>query len=553
MRILLIDNFDSFTYNLAQYFGELGAEVLVRRNDAVGLEEIAGLRPGALVISPGPGLPAGAGITLAAIRRFSGRLPILGVCLGHQAIAEAFGGRLVQAPVLVHGKTSKIHHRGEGIFSGLPNPFLATRYHSWLVDVDALPPELEVTATTEDGLVMALRHRRHPTFGVQFHPESILTEHGRSLLENFLQLAVPPQSGNGKSVNKSEEGAVMMQTAIRTVLEGRSLHRGEAQQAMSCLMAGEATPAQIGAFLAALRMKGETPEEIAGFAAAMREKAVPVPTRHRDAVDLCGTGGDGKGTFNISTVAGFVAAGAGVPVAKHGNRSVSSKCGSADVLQALGVEIDLGPEEIGRCLDEVGIAFLFAPRLHPAMKYAIGPRREIGARTVFNILGPICNPAGVRRQLIGVYDRKLLRLLAEVLLRLGSEHVLLVHSAEGLDEISIAGATYAAELRNGEIRELELTPADFGLQPEPLPPAGGDARANAEIALAILRGEQGPGRDIVIANAAAAIYVAGRAASLREAAQIAAASIDSGRALQKLEALREMTASFRRTAEPVLT
>ena len=307
-------------------------------------------------------------------------------------------------------------------------------------------------------------------------------------------------------------------------------------------MLGEATPAQIAAFLVAMRMKGEKPHEIAGCAASMRKNALAVDLgEYEDAVDLVGTGGDGKHTFNISTVASLVVAGAGAPVAKHGNRSVSSKSGSADVLMALGIELNLDSLQLSLCLQQIGIAFLFAPMLHVAMKHAIGPRREIGVRSIFNILGPIANPAGVKRQLIGVYDKSLLRLLAEVLQQLGSKHVLLVHSAEGLDEISLAGTTHVTELIDGEIRDYDLTPESFGLKPSSASITGGDAEHNAAIALDVLRGKPGPARDIVIANAAAGIYAAGRAEDLREGASIAANSIDSGAAITKLEALREFT------------
>ena len=264
-------------------------------------------------------------------------------------------------------------------------------------------------------------------------------------------------------------------------------------------------------------------------------------TKHHNAIDLCGTGGDGKGTFNISTVAAFVVAGGGVPVAKHGSYSVSSGCGSADVLKELGLNIDLSAAQIGHCLDELGIAFLFAPKLHPAMKHAVGPRREIGLRTIFNILGPITNPAGVRRQMIGVFDRRLATMLAEVLAELGTEQALLVHSDEGLDEISIHGRTLVVELVKGRISERALAPEDFGLQRYSDGIYGGAPVQNAQIALRILRGERGAPRDIVVANAACGLLVAGAVSQLKEGVRLAEHSLDSGAALQKLENLREMS------------
>jgi anthranilate phosphoribosyltransferase len=334
----------------------------------------------------------------------------------------------------------------------------------------------------------------------------------------------------------------MIREAIQTILAGKHLSRQDAHRTMSGIMSGEATPAQIGAFLVGMRMKGERADEVAGFAEAMREKATRVPTRHENAIDMCGTGGDGAGTFNISTVASFVVAGGGVPVAKHGNRSVSSQCGSADVLQALGVKIDLSAEQMGECLDKLGIAFLFAPTLHPAMKHAIGPRRELGVRTVFNILGPITNPAFVRRQVLGVYNAELARLLAQVLAELDTEHAVIVHGEEGLDEISISGSTLAFEVKRGNVSESRLLPEDFGLRPGTSDGlAGGDAERNAEIAMQVLRGESGPARDAVIANAACGLVVGGAATTFADGAQLARQSIDSGAALAKLEAMIEFT------------
>ncbi len=337
----------------------------------------------------------------------------------------------------------------------------------------------------------------------------------------------------------------MIKAAIKKAIGGEHLSREEAFEAMDFIMKGEASDAQIGAFLVGFRMKGEQPQEIAGFAESMRKNARMVQTAaNSEPVDLVGTGGDGKHTFNISTVASLVVAGAGVPVAKHGNRSVSSKCGSADVLKTLGVNIKLDYQQMSDCLQQTGISFLFAPMLHPAMKYAIGPRREIGVRSVFNILGPITNPAGVKRQLIGVYDRELTELLAEVLRQLGSRHVMLVHSAEGMDEISMAGVTHVVELKDGVINEFDITPASFGLAASDAAIIGGDPEENAQIALRILNGEKGVARDIVLANAAAGLYVAGAAEDLESAAGKAAESIDSGAAMAKLDALRAFSAQL---------
>ncbi len=329
-----------------------------------------------------------------------------------------------------------------------------------------------------------------------------------------------------------------IQEAIAKVIEGADLSRGEMADVMNQIMSGEATDAQIGAFLIALRVKGECVDEIAGAASVMREKATPIVTKHDVIVDTCGTGGDHSGTFNISTTAAFVAAGAGLCVAKHGNRAATSQSGSADVLSALGVNIEASPETVSRCLDDVGIGFLFAISLHGAMKYAIGPRREIGARTIFNALGPLSNPAGATRQVVGVYSAALIETLAGVLGTLGSERAFVVHGSDGLDEMTLTGLTRVSELKNGSVSTYDVSPGDFGLaQASTDALKGGDADYNAKITRSILNGEEGPRRDIVLLNAAAAIVAGDKARDLNEGVQVAAEVIDSGKALEKLEGL----------------
>lgn len=334
----------------------------------------------------------------------------------------------------------------------------------------------------------------------------------------------------------------MIQEAIRKVVERQDLSEAEAKAAMEQIMAGEATPAQIAAFMTALRMKGETVDEISGCAQAMRERAVRISPRVERLVDTCGTGGDGAKTFNISTAAAFVVAGGGVAVAKHGNRSVSSLCGSADVLEALGVHIDLAPEAVEACIEQVGIGFLFAPRFHASMRHAAGPRREVGVRTIFNLLGPLTNPASARFQLLGVYDRSLTEPIARVLHRLGVEEAFVVHGLDRLDEISITGETQISHLKGGEVTTFVLHPGDVGLKPAgPGEIAGGDAQQNAEIVRRVLSGEGGPRRDIVLLNAGAAFVAAGAARDLEDGVSLAARVVDERKALEKLEALVEFT------------
>ncbi len=330
-----------------------------------------------------------------------------------------------------------------------------------------------------------------------------------------------------------------LQDAIQHVVAGRHLSESAARDVATLIMEGEATPSQIAALLVGLRMKGESVDEIAGFVRAMRAKATPVPVEFDELIDTCGTGGDGSGTFNISTVAAFVAAGAGCKVAKHGNRSVSSRCGSAEVLERLGVDIEQSPQETADNIRDIGLGFLFAPMYHGATRHAVTPRREIGVRSIFNIAGPLTHPAGAKRQVMGVFDGDLTEPLACVLRNLGSVHCLVLHGDDGLDEITLDAPTRISELKDGEVRTFRVTPEDLGLDRVPLDQLqGGDLDENARIATSVLRGEKSPAREIVLANAGAAIYVGGRAESLREGVVRAAESIDSGQALAILEALR---------------
>ena len=333
----------------------------------------------------------------------------------------------------------------------------------------------------------------------------------------------------------------MIKEAISALVSGRSLAVDEAAQVMEEIMQGEATPAQFGAFVTALRLKGETVDEIVGLARTMRARAIPVITDGL-VVDTCGTGGDGSHTFNISTTAAFVAAGAGLKVAKHGNRAMSSQCGSADVLEALGVKIDLNAEQVQRCLQEIGIGFMFAPAFHPAMKYAAVPRREIGIRTVFNILGPLTNPAGAKAQVLGVADESLVEKMALALQHLGCHHALVVHGEDGLDEITISGKTHVCELKGGRIVNYNINPEDIGLTcagSDSL--KGGSAKENAEMLRNILAGVPGPQRDAVLMNTAAVLLAGDKVETLRRGVELAQKTIDSGHALNKLEQLIELS------------
>jgi anthranilate phosphoribosyltransferase len=329
-----------------------------------------------------------------------------------------------------------------------------------------------------------------------------------------------------------------MQTAIRAVTEHRDLDPAEMEAVMRLIMTGQATPAQIGGFLVGLRMKGESVDEIAAAARVMRELAAHVDISGPHLVDTCGTGGDAASTFNISTASALVTAAAGARVAKHGNRSVSSSSGSADVLEAAGVRLDLTPPQVAACIGQVGVGFLFAPQHHSAMRHAIGPRKEMGVRTVFNLLGPLTNPAGAPNQVLGVFSDDWVEPLAQVLKQLGSEHVLVVHAEDGLDEISIGAPTHVAELKDDKISVYSVTPEDFGLQRGDIASlVVGDARQSLAMIRGVLENQAGPARDIVMLNAGAAIYAAGLAASLADGVARAGEVLQSGKAKETLEAL----------------
>lgn len=336
----------------------------------------------------------------------------------------------------------------------------------------------------------------------------------------------------------------MIHEAISKVAARQDLTEAEMAAVMEQISEGRATPVQIGALIVALGMKGESVDEITGTVKVLRNKKrkVPVIKNSSPLVDTCGTGGDGTGTFNISTTAAFVAAGCGLRVAKHGNRSVSSHCGSADVMEALGVNLDLGPAEMGDCINQAGIGFLFAPALHPAMGHALHPRRELGIKSIFNLVGPLTNPADASVQVLGVYRRDLTETAANVLKRLGCSGAMVVHGLDGMDEITITGPTQVTALKNGQIDTTVLTPEDLGLKRAPLADiTGKNPEHNAALTMGVLSGEKGPARDVVLMNAAAVLTAAGRVPHLKEGVRMAAEAIDSGRALEKLKTLAELS------------
>ena len=542
--ILLIDNYDSFTYNVYQYVGELHPHIEAARNDEIRIEEIETMAPEAVIISPGPRYPETAGITKEVIRQFSGRVPILGICLGHQAIGEVFGGKVIPAEELMHGKMSKIFIKNtDPLFDGLEEEIYAARYHSLVVDAESVPDCLEVLGTDEAGQIMALKHKEMPVYGIQFHPESILTEMGMRILENFLtDVAGIDIENRKKEIDMTTMNQETLKPFLAKIVEGNHLTTEESYKAMDCIMSGNATEAQIASFLTGLRMNGETPEEITGFARVMRAKAAVVP-EETEAIDIVGTGGDLANSFNISTTSSFVIAAAGAKVAKHGNRSVSSKSGAADVLESLGAKIGLSPEEGRQCLEDIGVAFLFAQTHHGSMKYAGPVRAQLGVRSVFNILGPLANPAMTNYIVLGVYEEELLEPMAEVLRNLGVKHALIVFGDDRLDELSISSTSSVCEIKDGEITKYKIDPRELGLSLYSKDDiVGGTADENAVITRDVLEGkEQGAKRDIVLLNAGAALYTIGKAVTMKEGIELARQAVDSGKALEKLDEFIQYT------------
>lgn len=531
--ILLIDNYDSFSYNLYQYLGELAQEIKVIRNDDMTVEEIEALQPSHIILSPGPGRPEDAGIIIELVQKLGGKIPILGVCLGHQAICAAYGAKVIHAKQLMHGKQSEVMLMPDcPLFRGLPEKTLVARYHSLAADENTLPDCLHVAAYTSDGEIMAVQHRNEPVFGVQFHPESILTPDGKQMLRNFLEYTTNPR-----------EGVKMISEAIKKIVDKQDLSYAEAYAVMNEIMNGETTPTQNAAFLAALSTKStkaETIDEITGCAAAMREHALHVQ-HNLDVLEIVGTGGDNANSFNISTTSALVAAAGGAKVAKHGNRAASSKCGTADCLEALGVNIKQDPEKAVSMLNEVGMCFLFAQLYHTSMKYVGAIRKELGVRTVFNILGPLTNPANAKRTLIGVYDASLVNPIAEVLMRLGVNRGMVVYGMDKLDEISVSADTLICEFSVEETKTYTVSPEDFGFQRcDKSELAGGTPEENTAITRGILSGEiQGAKRNAVLMNAGAALYLADLAPTMAAGVELAAELIDSGKATAQLDAFIE--------------
>jgi anthranilate synthase/phosphoribosyltransferase len=469
---LLIDNYDSFTYNLVQAFMQLGRKPFVVKNDDPSLPALAGKPELAMVcISPGPGHPAAAGLCLDFLHALPAHVPVLGVCLGHQMLGHIAGARVEVGPEVMHGKQSEITHSGTGLFSGLPERMLVGRYHSLLVRAEDAPETLVVTARSANSAgkeeVMALRFRDRPWAGVQFHPESILTQEGMRLLANFPSALLADQETRAPApeIRPHVRTPIQMSSVIEHLAQGRDLAPGEAAEAFARLMDGELSPSQAGALLLGLRAKGETPDELDEAVKAVLARAIPVPAIFGPAMDIVGTGGDGKYSFNCSTATALTLAGMGHKVLKHGNRSVSSRCGSADVLEQLGIPLDTPPEAVPETLERERFVFLFAPRYHPAFRHVMPVRRELGVRTLFNILGPLVNPARPTRYLLGVADKERLPLVAAALARSKPEAGAVVHGAGNYDELTPLGEAALIIGKGGQTWPARLDPAEYDISP----------------------------------------------------------------------------------------
>lgn len=518
---LLIDNYDSFTYNLVQYFNALGENPVVRFNDDPAILELAGSPELEKVcISPGPGRPERAGLCMEFLNRLPARVPLLGVCLGHQMLGLYAGARVCVAPVIMHGKQSEITHNEKGLFEGLPNPLKVGRYHSLIVaDESAAAGRFTVTARGPLGEIMALRFNDRPWVGVQFHPESILTPDGLRLLGNF-----------PGAISETAEPDTGINGVLAVLANGKDLDAEQAGKAFSALMDGNLTPAQAGAFLLALRMKGESAQEIAFARAEALARSVRVEGLPQGCIDIVGTGGDGRNSFNCSTAASLTLAGMGHKVIKHGNRAISSKCGAADALEAIGIPLEKDPRNILEMLEEKNFAFMFAPFFHPAFKNIAPIRKELGVRTLFNILGPLINPARPDYLMMGVARDDMVELLAETLLLSPLKRGAVFCGAGGYDELTPLGPAKILILREGKLSPLEFNPADFGIRPcspEDL------AVHSKEAAVAVLRellAGRGPAAmlDMLTLNVALALYLLDENPYLASAVAEARKAVESG-------------------------
>ena len=526
--ILLIDNYDSFVFNVEQYVKELtNEEVRCVRNDKITLEEIKKLNPSKIILSPGPKHPKDSGVCLEILKADLG-VPVLGICLGHQAIGLSFGAKIKRLDDPFHGKTSFIDVKNkEPLFAGLPERFEVMRYHS--LYVDELPASLSADAVSDDGVVMALSVKDKPIFGIQFHPESYFTQYGKKIVENFV---------NYKAKEEAKEPKIRsLKPYLIKLQENIPLDDSDFEQICEIIASKEYEIVQLSALLVLISEKSLYPKSLA----ALAKNILKYSQTYRDdtpMIDLCGTGGDGFKTINISTTVAFILASLGIKVAKHGNKAVSSKSGSSDVLEILGVKSEKSLAKQRDNLASKNLAFFHAPFFHPLVGEVREVRQRLGIRTVFNVLGPLLNPnLNLTNQLVGVYHKPVLKLYAQTLKILGRKHALVVRGDDGLDEITLCSETSVVELKNGEIFEYSITPEQFGFKRALHSDIeGGTPEENAKTLIRTLKGEeQGAKFDIVVFNAMFALYAADGAKSPDEAKKMVLEAINSGKAYKFYE------------------
>ncbi len=534
--LIIIDNYDSFVYNIVQYISEFEKDIKVYRNDKITIDKIKNLAPDAIIISPGPKRPEDSNISIDVVKEFYNKIPILGVCLGHQVIGYVFGATVSNAKKIVHGKKSQIVHNNDPLFNGVPQKFEAGRYHSLAVLEENLPyDKFEIIAYEKDDKeIMGIKLKNYPVYGLQFHPESILTSYGRTILYNFYKIY--------------SSGGIKMKEILQKITSHQDLSEEEAYNIMSKIMKGNLSDAEIAGYLIGLKTKGETVDEIVGSVKAIREAMVKLEIEQQPLIDTCGTGGDGFHTFNISTTAALIAAGAGVYVAKHGNKGVSSKCGSADILADLGVKIDAPPDIVKKAIQDAHIGFIFAPLYHPAFKNVVPVRKALQIRTIFNMIGPIVNPAQAKRHSFGIFNPDLTEKFAKILKRTGFKKALVFSSEDGMDEISPFSDTKISYLFEDEIKTFIFSPEKFGLKCGKIEDLVIDSiDAGKKMITDILNNKQTNKTSFYAAllNGAAALFVANDTPEFekgfKDCVEKARESIASLKALEALNKLIEIT------------
>jgi len=534
--ILMIDNYDSFVFNVEQYLKEMtDDEVITVRNDAITIDDIKKMNPSKIIFSPGPKHPKDSGICLEILNNTDelGNIPILGICLGHQAIGMNFGGEIKRLENPLHGKTSEITVLSENsvLFKNLPKKFKVMRYHS--LYVDDIPEDLEVTAKSEDGVAMAVEHKSKNIFGIQFHPESIFTEYGKNMIRNFLSIEVSETLQNDENSNNTNEKGnfIDMNKYLKKLQENIALTDTDFREICKIIDSKNYDIVQLGALLVLISEKSLYPESLTAFVKNILEYSTTFED-DSDMIDVCGTGGDGFKTINISTAVAFILGAMGVNVAKHGNRAISSKSGSSDVLDKLGVPLENSLANQIEKLHVKNLAFFHAPFFHKLVGEVREVRSRLGIRTVFNILGPLLHPnTKLKYQLVGLYHEPVHRLYAETLQLLGRKHALAVRGNDGLDEITICDDTKIIEVKGEQILEYTVSPESFGFKRAfHSEIEGGTPEENAEILVKILKGEEKSAKfDIVVLNAMFALYTADVVDHPAKAKDMVLEAIESGK------------------------